>query len=180
MYCFTSICCLSLCHWPIAYMMMPADLIMGLSAWQPLAHHCHCPRCKHWMPAHKFLHRRARNISGVYIFSFIKLIQLEFLYDIVKGVFLIGTKFRSNMRQVVESNYALLQRTYKESANVFSCMCEHLTSSAVPGWVKERILEHVSYKQIRDPLSHVYGLLAWITLHCSSGKFGCQTVLTNT
>ena len=44
-----------------------------------------------------------------------RLIQLVFLFDLKKGVLLIGTKFRSDMIRrcsvVAQSKYAILQRT---------------------------------------------------------------------
>ena len=63
-----------------------------------------------------------------FISSIVVRIKPEFRYDIKTGVFLIGTKFRGDMIRscsiVAEWKYACLQRTKKESANVFTCMRE--------------------------------------------------------
>ena len=60
------------------------------------------------------------------ILNFVKQIQLKFLYDKVKGVFLIGTKFQSDMIRfcfvVAKATHEILQRTYKESAIVSTCI----------------------------------------------------------
>ena len=63
-----------------------------------------------------------------YILSVVKRIQLEFWYDIITGVFFIGTKLRSDIMSscsvVIESKYGSLQWTNKESANIFTNMRE--------------------------------------------------------
>ena len=63
--------------------------------------------------------------NGVYLnLSIVKQIQPKFRYDRKAGVFFIGTKFRGDMMRscsvVTKSKYASLQRTNKESANMFS------------------------------------------------------------
>ena len=91
-------------------------------------------------------------VSTTFILSIVTQIQTEFWYDI-KSVFFIGTKFQGyRMRScslVAESKYASLQRTNKESANVFSFHLHvRAPPTSVPRWVDERNfnLWHSSWK----------------------------------
>ena len=69
-------------------------------------------------------------------------IQQKISHDIVKSVFLIDTKFWSDMMShcsvVAELKYAILQWTNKDPAIIFTCNAP-APPTAVPGWVDERI-----------------------------------------
>ena len=62
------------------------------------------------------------------ILSFVMRIQLKFLHDIDKCVFLIVTKFRSDMMShfsaVTEYKNAILQWTNRDPATIFTSMRE--------------------------------------------------------
>ena len=60
------------------------------------------------------------------ILTFFRLIQLEFLCDTVKGLFLIGAKFWNHMMShcsaVTESKYA---KNKQDAATILTCMYKH-------------------------------------------------------
>ena len=136
-------CVKSLADWPGWWL----SFNDGLSAWPPCAHRGQMlsmvisERCKHCTHCLRFMISFIEWLASVTcVLSFFQLIQLEFLYDMLKGVFLIGTTFWSDMMgrcSVVDLSLSQNMRFYKEqtrSQPMFSP-----PPVAVPGWVDERM-----------------------------------------
>ena len=79
--------------------------------------------------------------STAFIFSIVKRIQLEFQYDIKTCVFLIGTKFRGDMRSCsVVACWVKICKFTKNKQGVSQCFHLHVRAppTSVPGWADER------------------------------------------
>ena len=129
------------CHWPVAYLMMLSNWILSCQAWPPLARYGQWARSKHWRTAVYFLKKcldPAAHILGV-----AKRIQLEFLNDIITCLhywYKISKWYDEIMKSCsvfIESKYASLQRTNKESTNVFTSMRERHLRQYPDEWRKE-------------------------------------------
>ena len=152
------VCCLCLRHWQMAHLVTPSDWIMG---WQLDRH------------VLVTVSERSGNIGGWLMISFIEwlnstacililanLVQMEILYGMLKGVFLIGTKFRSDMTRwsaVADSKYAILQRTNKESANVVTCRRECHLQQCPDEQTKELIAYYIMEANVNRWLARWFG-----------------------
>ena len=148
--------------------------IAWLSAWPPHARYFQWARCKHWRLMISFIEWLT---STACILSFIKLIQLVFLYDMLKGVFLIGTNFWSDMmRYCCVVGLSLKQNMwfYKEQTRSQPVVLPACASATCGSTWRSRqkncdllIISGSFGGAIIELLSHAVELLKWVWWHLS-------------